>query len=200
MNNRIIPGNVYDGRTCICSIHACCREAQSNFPSASRDRNSFIHGRISRCILHRGKSQSSSYFRSRCRYTHIQFISLDLLYLLKRINLTLGVGPILGAFLATGLYLFMKVLDYEQVNGDQDKYELDHVVSNTHKRIPEIRNPAAVGSAVGYLHGSHIGHPPVTKENRPSSETTVAPQSTQSQVDDLRVGNGERKMTPEEIV
>jgi aquaporin related protein len=33
----------------------------------------------------------------------------------------LGVGPFLGALLAAGFYKLMKSLNYEEVNGDQDK-------------------------------------------------------------------------------
>jgi Major intrinsic protein len=32
-----------------------------------------------------------------------------------------GVGPFLGAIVSTGLYTMMKVLDYEKVNGTQDR-------------------------------------------------------------------------------
>ena len=34
---------------------------------------------------------------------------------------TIGVGPGLGAILSTGLYTMMKVLDYDKVNGTQDR-------------------------------------------------------------------------------
>jgi hypothetical protein len=47
----------------------------------------------------------------------IGFIVFFLLYSTDNI----GVGPGLGALLSTGLYVLMKVLDYEKVNGSQDR-------------------------------------------------------------------------------
>jgi hypothetical protein len=44
----------------------------------------------------------------------------------------LGVGPFLGAILSTGLYILMKVLDYEKVNGTQDRDDtilIAHIVT-----------------------------------------------------------------------
>jgi hypothetical protein len=47
---------------------------------------------------------------------------LDLLYTkFIREKLIAGVGPGLGAILSTGLYIMMKVLDYDKVNGTQDR-------------------------------------------------------------------------------
>jgi hypothetical protein len=120
------------------------------------------------------------------------------LYFFKYATNLLGVGPILGAFLATGLYLFMKVLDYEQVNGNQDKDELDLELrtqtSRGHFRAkprPKFENT----HITSYMHGSHIaqpsaGQPAVIDQDWDSSETHVGPQSDHSAIVDLRVVDG----------
>jgi hypothetical protein len=68
----------------------------------------------------------------------------------------LGLGPVLGAFLATGFYLFMKVLDYEQVNGDQDKDEVDVQPRKVTKVTQPYRPHFANTPQASYMHGGSL--------------------------------------------
>lgn len=63
---------------------------------------------------------------------------------------TLGLGPVLGALLASGFYGIIKYLNYEEVNGDQDKSQdeekiLDmarkHQHTRTHKIAEHLKHP-----------------------------------------------------------
>jgi hypothetical protein len=63
---------------------------------------------------------------------------------------------VLGAFLATGFYLFMKVLDYEQVNGDQDKDEVDVQLRKVTKGNRPYRPHFANTPPGSYMHGGHL--------------------------------------------
>lgn len=117
----------------------------------------------------------------------------------------------------------MKVLDYEQVNGDQDKPDEEvipptrrHPHKTTHHG-PHVadanrpRRPNNHSNTSSYMHGSHIpgrvGQPTLVDENRQvssgsrlSSEDTIAPQHV-PQIDDLNVVEQERKLSlPERMV
>jgi aquaporin related protein len=57
-----------------------------------------------------------------------------------------GVGPGLGAILSTGLYIMMKVLDYDKVNGTQDRDDtilVAHIMPR-----PESSGSGSASSAV----------------------------------------------------
>lgn len=104
----------------------------------------------------------------------------------------------------------MKVLDYEGVNGDQDKDELDITLRENprvvHQKKRLSRPPVFTEPAPSsYMHGSYIGQrqtqqgqgnteghyigdPPVVDENRSSSEATaIPPRSEQNGIADLDV-------------
>jgi len=120
----------------------------------------------------------------------------------------------------------MKVLDYEGVNGDQDKDELDITLRENptvvhHKKKlsrPVFSHPAPAS----YMHGGHIrekqtrqgqgttegqhiaGNQPLVDGNRSSSEmTAVPPTAEQNCVTELGVpGDGEKTSLsrPEQMV
>jgi hypothetical protein len=75
----------------------------------------------------------------------------------------------------------MKVLDYEQVNGDQDKDEEAMEAEQRRRRDRAKRPDFDNQQTASYMHGSHIaqstlGHPTVIPEHRnSSSETAVEP-------------------------
>ena len=121
----------------------------------------------------------------------------------------------------------MKVLDYEQVNGDQDKpedeiipprraHQKPHVLTSSHPgskahHVPhKSRRPEFSSSPSSYMHGSHIpgrvAQPTLIDENRQvsseshlSSEDTIAPQH--GSVADLNIADHERKLSlPERMV
>jgi len=120
----------------------------------------------------------------------------------------------------------MKVLDYEGVNGDQDKDELDITLRENpnvvhHKKKlsrPVFSHPAPAS----YMHGGHIGekqtrhgqgtsegqhvasNEPMVDENRSSSEMTVIPPTVeQNDIANLGIpGHGEKTSLsrPEQMV
>lgn len=120
----------------------------------------------------------------------------------------------------------MKVLDYEQVNGDQDKPEDEvsppvrhhHHKSGSHhtqgqsgpnrSKRPDFDSKT---SSYMHMHGSHIpgrvGQPTLVDENRQvssesrlSSEDTIAPQHV-PELDNLNTVEQERKLSlPERMV
>jgi hypothetical protein len=122
----------------------------------------------------------------------------------------------------------MKVLDYEQVNGDQDKPEEEiipprrahqkpHVLNASHHglkahHVPHgSRRPEFSSNSSSYMHGSHIpgrvAQPTLIDENRQvssqsrlSSEDTIPPQHI-PEIDDLNIVDHERKLSlPERMV
>jgi hypothetical protein len=50
-------------------------------------------------------------------------------------NLKLGIAPILGAVVAAGLYLLLKKLHYEDVNGDADKSADEQSLLESHSEL-----------------------------------------------------------------
>jgi hypothetical protein len=100
----------------------------------------------------------------------------------------------------------MKVLDYEQVNGEQDKgKEAEEQNGTSHHRFRRHRagathrrpRPFTNGQSVSYMHGSHIGERYGWRQERMSTDTAVPP--PEQEVNDLSVPQTE-KGTPEEMV
>jgi len=98
----------------------------------------------------------------------------------------------------------MKVLDYEQVNGDQDKaadFE-ERDSTNRHDQRDgrgETRlrtRPFINGHTASYMHGSHIGSRDHVANAGMNDGTVIAPGSD---VDDLRVPQREKE-TAEQMV
>jgi aquaporin related protein len=60
------------------------------------------------------------------------------------------VGPILGAIVASGFYKFIKILEYESANPDQDATEARI------KEIKAMKQAEAEGAGLGHLHDSPL--------------------------------------------
>ena len=103
----------------------------------------------------------------------------------------------------------MKLLDYEQVNGDQDKAkDLDerdpHSARHRHRKL-KLRLPNAFGNGytASHMHGSHItgrDGKGSYAEGRLSNETAVHAPGEPTGASDLSVPPGEKLTAPEQVV
>lgn len=91
----------------------------------------------------------------------------------------------------------MKLLDYEQVNGDQDKSkDLDerdpHSTRHRHRKLkPRRPNAFANGHTASYMHGNHITERDGKgAEGRLSNETAVHAPGEPLEIRDLSVPPG----------
>lgn len=95
-------------------------------------------------------------------------------------------GPALGALLSTGLYVMMKVLDYEKVNGTQDRDDtilVAHIIPrNSAGSIQRDGQDTIVGDnasngayfekdvIVAQLHNKNAHHGPLSPTTTPGKE------------------------------
>jgi len=96
---------------------------------------------------------------------------LDLLYVSLLDELTAGLGPSLGGLLASGVYMLLKFLRYEEVNGTADRDETSHgrglSKSDLHSFFSETLTPMTTpGQRTSYFEGDDV---PVFKGNKSPS-------------------------------
>lgn len=135
---RLVSGNVLDDAIDIGRLHACRGKAQGHIHGTSRNwphtfRLPFIWDFLDRRI-----DESRPEFWARCGHWKFPRLSLDLLYS-SRHNFAdpTGLGPSLGAVLAASIYTVLKLVNYEEVNGSQDRDA--HVVTDR-PESPEMQH------------------------------------------------------------
>ena len=89
--------------------------------------------------------------------------------------ITEGLGPSLGGLLASGVYMFLKFLRYEEVNGTADRDETSHnrvlLKSDLHKFLNDALTPMSMGGGQRTSYFEPDSPAPLQAKESPSATT-----------------------------